>query len=49
MLIECGIIGGICVNVGCVLFKIMICVVYIVYLCWESLFDGGIVVIMLII
>ncbi|MDP3827195.1 MAG: mercury(II) reductase [Polaromonas sp.] len=41
-LIERGIIGGTCVNVGCVPSKIMIRAAHIAHLRRESPFDGGI-------
>src|SRR5882757_2826140 len=41
-LIERGMIGGTCVNVGCVPSKIMIRAAYIAHLRKESPFDGGI-------
>jgi mercuric reductase len=41
-LIECGVIGGTCVNVGCVPSKIMIRAAHIAHLRRESPFDGGI-------
>jgi mercuric reductase len=42
MLIERGVIGGTCVNVGCVPSKIMIAAAHIAHLRRESPFDGGI-------
>ena len=44
-LIERGIIGGTCVNIGCVPSKIMIRAAHIAHLRRESPFDGGIAVI----
>ena len=41
-LIERGIIGGTCVNTGCVPSKIMIRAAHIAYLRTESPFDGGV-------
>src|SRR3546814_12607003 len=41
-LVERGIIGGTCVNVGCVPSKIMIRAAHIAHLRRESPFDGGI-------
>lgn len=41
-LIECGTIGGTCVNFGCVPSKIMIRAAHIAHLRRESPFDGGI-------
>ena len=41
-LIECGTIGGTCVNVGCVPSKIMIRAAHIAQLRRKSPFDGGI-------
>jgi mercuric reductase len=41
-LIERGIIGGTCVNIGCVPSKIMIRAAHIAHLRRESAFDGGI-------
>ncbi len=40
-LIECGIIGGTCVNVGCVPSKIMIRAAHVAHLRRESPFDAG--------
>ncbi|MDI1309278.1 MAG: mercury(II) reductase [Methylotenera sp.] len=41
-LIECGTIGGTCVNIGCVPSKIMIRAAHITHLRRESPFDAGI-------
>lgn len=41
-LIECGSIGGTCVNIGCVPSKIMIRAAHIAHLRTSSPFDGGI-------
>jgi mercuric reductase len=41
-LIECGTIGGTCINVGCVPSKIMIRAAHIAHLRRESSFDRGI-------
>ncbi|WP_297496507.1 mercury(II) reductase [Ferrovum sp.] len=41
-LVECGIIGGTCVNTGCVPSKIMIRAAHIAHLRRESPFDAGI-------
>lgn len=40
-LVECGTLGGTCVNVGCVPSKIMIRAAHIAHLRRESPFDGG--------
>lgn len=44
-MIERGMIGGTCINIGCVPSKIMIRAAYIAHLRRESPFDGGISVI----
>ncbi|QTQ30199.1 mercury(II) reductase [Aromatoleum bremense] len=41
-LIECGVIGGTCVNVGCIPSKILIRAAHIAHLRRESPFDAGI-------
>lgn len=40
VMIECGMVGGICVNVGCVFFKILLRVGEINYLVKNNLFVG---------
>jgi len=41
-LIERGIIGGTCVNIGCVPSKIMIRAAHVAHMRWQSPFDNGI-------
>lgn len=34
VIVECGCFGGICVNIGCILIKMLIVSVYVVQFVW---------------
>lgn len=35
MVIECGMIGGLCINVVCILSKVLIYCVCVMYVWWD--------------